>query len=525
MRSGSFGRCARSAAGWFVLGCLVLADEAPAVLSDSDCTVRRAPPAEKLQLRNEFSLGDWDQVLASPGLDRLVLRKDDVIFSYSPAQAPLPETFAELGVPSVRVEEGVQRDGRLWLFCSRSGDWPFAVQQGSAETVPLHIPGLNVDDGARVSVRVAVRSPRERGALLVLSGRGMRGWPVEAYTWFDLHRGIARALPTTWALHYYTRSPGIVAFTVTQDEVWPVDSEESPPRPPHLPGTGQPMPVLLQMYDIESGEARQAVDWRRWEFAETHIAPFGMSRGGNILQVLEKNFAMGLQFAGVVYDGVRHPMRLPVDQMLGSGWFGVARDGWAAFCWTSSPASGAWFGPMKPDVSLLRLGNNVSGIEVLGAGRCLVTITEREWQSAWFVNAETKEAWDIIEGLSGAPSSAFEPRSYMHNSMKLHVVPGAGKGGLGAAALCVYSHLRMDMRAHITGDQDFGRWEQPLLVTPEGKRYSLEGGDWQEPEWSWLHNSGRVVLGQRTRAPDSSASGGLERVSLSCFELAPMIDP
>jgi hypothetical protein len=525
MRTVTLAQNVRAVAGFSMLSCLVLAEGASADLRDSDCIVRLAPPAEKLQLRNAVSLGDWDQVFSLPGLDRLVLRRDDVIFSYSPAQVQLPETFAEPGVPSVRVEDGVQLDGRLWLFCSRPGGWPFAVQEGSTDIVPLHVPGLNVDNGARVSVRVAVRSPGGRAAVLALSGRGMKDWPVEAYAWFDLHRGIARALPITWSLVYYTRSRGIVAFTVTQGEEWPVDSEESPLRPPRLPGTGQPKPILLQMCDLETGEARQTVDWRRWEFAETHITRFDMSRGGNILQVLEKNFATGLQFAGVVYDGVRHLMRLPVDQMLGSGWFGVARDGWAAFCWTSSPASGGWFGPMKPGVSLLRLGSNVSGFEVLGAGRCLMTITDREWQSAWFVNAESKETWDVLEGLTDAPS-AFEPRSYMHNSMRVRVVPGVGKGNLGAAALCVYSHLRMDMRANISMDrQRSRRWEQALLVTSEGKRYTVEGGDWREPEWSWLHNSGRMVLGQRRRTPDPFASGGLERVSLSCFELAPMIVP
>jgi hypothetical protein len=184
---------------------------------------------------------------------------------------------------------------------------------------------------------------------------------------------------------------------------------------------------------------------------------------------------------------------------------------------------------MKPGVSLLRLGNNVSGIEVLRAGRCLVTFTEpvieREWQSAWFVNAETKETWDLIEGLADAPI-AFEPRSYMHNSMKLRVVPGAGTGALGTAALCVYSHLRMDMRPYIARDrQDTRQWKQALLVTAEGKRYIMEGGDWREPEWSWLHHSGHLVLGARRREPEALAERRPARVSLSGFELAPTIDP
>jgi hypothetical protein len=91
-------------------------------------------------------------------------------------------------------------------------------------------------------------------------------------------------------------------------------------------------------------------------------------------------------------------------------------------------------------------------------------------------------------------------KDYIENKMTVRLIEGFGGLQQGSLVVCLFSHFRGDMRAHIIPSQgkrlEPMTWRRTLILTSAGDRYMTDlFREGNVPDQIWLHDSGKMIMG------------------------------
>ena len=167
-----------------------------------------------------------------------------------------------------------------------------------------------------------------------------------------------------------------------------------------------------------------------------------------------------------------------------------------------------WITGMKQPSSPELVTPEVSHFAILQQGNCVYTTPghgkNKTSSEAFFRVQRDKTTWNVLDSVERLPKlgTQFVDKNYIKDRMRIRVVDGFGTPG--SLALCVFSHVRSDMRSapvfQFQNKQSLEpmTWKRAVILTSDGQRYMTSlFRDGNVPEIIWLHNSAKVIWGKR----------------------------
>ena len=433
-----------------------------------------APLLESAPAMPRHDLGKYDSAFAFNGLDSMVVRREDDLFSLSMS---VPTELKKLrNVPGkARVVTGIHAGDKSWLFLESPDGPSCAVEINSGQRVDFLIPGHGPAE-QKSQIQSHVFFPQAHVAMLMISG-GTAPWPREGnaplYFWMSLESGKVTMVPIGKDLGGFTSDHKIALFS----PAYAIDMS-----------TGEPVPVPNPPPATSIPFQWTNTDDVKPVYAASKLAGFLVNDSTYLLR--------NIPFDG---DTERMTARASDDFVAWSRRFsgGIRNE----FC----------YAPLKNDAQAVRAGtHDVQGgilfedFAFLGADHCVVNVhhrlragSERDFSEAFILDFNKQTVWNVLENVPRlAPlGPEYADKEYIADETRLRLIPSFGVAGE-SIALCIFNESREDMRQQFVANRINETWRRTVLVS-SGRRFMTDlfrDADFSQT-WSqvWLHKSGTIV--------------------------------
>jgi len=459
-------------------------------------TTVKAPPLRGCPLNGRRDLGAWDDVLVCEDQNFIVLRRGETLFCLSmktPSELIKLTTAPE--TERTEIVFGTPSDSGLWLFLQSSQTTPFAIDTYSGKIFQFSIPGLKIPGDHAPGIQSYVLVRHAHAAILMIAGGDHETWPRDGnrpvYFWMSLKTGKVVPLPLGWDLEYFSSDQTVAVFAKPQEN------------------TSQRRP--LQAIDVRTGAVIEEIPDRRKQAS----IPFNWAETQGVKPLTVRHAETGDRdyFAGLSMNG----SALPVDVSLdGVHYLSIAKakDGFVGFRLrpegsTNGEPSPLWFIRFKEHESLERVEVAVTDFAMLAEGKCVFVKPGNGSQGASseaaFYAYKSKSSWNVLDDVERLPplDKKFLGKNYVEDKTTVRLTDGFGSLDHGSLVLCLFSQFRGDMRAYVTPSQgkclERITWRRALILTSAGERYMTDlFREGSLPDQIWLHNSGKMILGNHT---------------------------
>ena len=461
-------------------------------------------------------LGLWDDALRFENLDIVLLRRQDSLFSYSPATGDLRRIHTAPNMIDSHLVEGMTWKEHQWLFCQSGTVTPFAVDLSNAKTASFEIPGVKMPGKYGPAIHAIINAGSGPGTIIAINGDNASGWPRDGnrplYFWMSLESGKVVKFPTGWDKGYFSADQKRAVFQgistnammyspwITVDMATGNTIDDLPDRTKGLWSE----PTFGYVPSISPWDPH---DYRRhiWELRspQTPMTLLNPQPGRGFIDD---------KFAGLSFDGVAYPLTIPgIDHGLcldarAEGNLAVFQIELEGFVGNS-----IWATRLNRQEPPWLLGRNCS-FEMLGGQHCALLGNNRFPESApeaLVCDIESNTAWNILDGVplwsaimaradSGSRHGTDDGpyASGVGRRVTLSLIPGFGSTAYGEKVLCLCSTINVvPANASPPPAQRIS-----VLLTAQGRRYQINFPP-SSREWllthSWLHNSGKVIVCQQ----------------------------
>jgi len=469
----------------------------------------KAPAWHDVEVNNKRDFGMWDDAVVCGERDLIVLRRGDTLYSLSMLEDPLPkELVKDADLAFTRIIACVAAEDRLWVFLNSTETDVFAVDAHSGDRSHFRIPGLTLPGSHAPRIQSHVMVPHAGAVILMVEGGDRESWPRDGnrpvYFWMSLQSGSVVRFPIGWDLDCFSRDQRIAVFKMPAEE-------EFQRRP-------------LQAIAMHSGEISDAIPNRHLD----GYVPFSWTETQAVKPIYTHRPQMGGRafFDGLSVNGQALTIRLDLEQpfylaqaMESNGFVGfrLRREG------TGSIPSPLWLvnvgDPARPE----RVAAQVSDFSLLEGGDCVITTfgdgARQQSSETYLRSFHDGSVWNVLEGVARLPEldREFAGKDSVLDGMSVRLIPGFGTRR--PMVLCLFEHLRMDVRSFGGRSPEEKtlkpeHWRRAVILTSTRERLMTnlfrEG---PVPEILWLHHSGRLISG--------STAGGKVHLSSCDFETPP----
>ncbi|MBX9789765.1 MAG: hypothetical protein K2Y37_12680 [Pirellulales bacterium] len=446
--------------------------------------------------------GAWDDAFALDAEDYLVLRRDDEWFSLSlTGQTELKKLATTPGANGSRIIAGAHANDRLWLFVQSATAAPRAIDAQTGKTVVFEIPGLTIPGTHAPVIQAFSIVPHRMAAFLMITGGDRETWPRDGnrpvYFWFDLNSANVIRFPIGCDLWYFSADQQIAVLGREHNDAEGLR--------------------IFQQCDVQTGEflekAPHVTDEAHFPFDWTE---FTDNRPVHALYRSPTRLRQDL-FAGLTVDGqvVRLDLKFPGTYYLSKA---KERNGFVGLEFRSTgnyeAISPLWMMPFKRPEQVEKLEASVVDFAMLGDGNSLVVTAghgrDGDSMEAFFHKRSDKSTWNLLEGIERLPplSAEFAGVKSIDDRMTVRLIDSFGSHPQRSQVLCIASQFRHDRDSgpRLGKRLAFEKWQRALLVTSDGQRQltslfreTMLTTPGVLPEWLWLHDSGRIVVGNLIR--------------------------
>jgi hypothetical protein len=517
--------------GWF--GCLQ-------TNASINVPVVAAPKMRECQGVKTKDLGLWDDVFRFENLDAVILRRGDKLVSYSLVTSDMKKIGMVSDMTGSRIIDGVRWGKHQWLFCQSDVTLPFAVDLSTGQKVPFAIPEVKLPGKYGPAIHAIVNVGAEGGTLIEIRGDSVAGWPRDGnrslYFWMSLESGKMVKIPTGWDLNYFSADQKRAVFEnvstnammyrpwVTVDMATGEVAGELPDQTKSF--WSEP---TMEFWQTSAAQGRQyKIHLEVWQL-RTPRTP------ARLLHPQPGRGSIDDKFAGLSVNGVDYPLAMT---NIGNARCVDAKSAGTLAAFLLEPDGGGrndlWITQLKTNASPTLLATN-SSFEMLGTHRCAWIArneTPATWPEAMVYDAESKTAWNILEGVSpetntiansgggtNRPDLLIHPKPISGYAGKLEMasgigpmvavklVPGFGSTRFSAQVLCLCSSSHM-VPAYMIPPPVV---RQLILLTAQGERCQIklpkDENDLVFGRQFWLHNSGKLVVCQSEPPSEHSPQG------------------
>src|SRR5262245_12526250 len=429
-------------------------------------------------------LGVWDDVFACGAEEVVVLRRGKELFTLSLSiSVELKKLAAAPAAVATRIIASAGSGDRLWLFLQSDQNGPSVLDAYSGKVTNFDLRRRTTPGSPAPFIRSHVMLRHADAALLMISGDERRsGFSINF--WMSLKSGKVVAFPIGWDLDYFSADQRVAVFQ----------------KPFLKPSERRP----LQAVDMRTGDLLAEIPDR----SSTSVAPFNWHDTQRVKPVYRRRPETGDQdhFAGISVDGSVFPIDIKLDI---THYLSIAKvkDGFAGF--TIRP--GGSVGPnsffhmaLKQKQNPQLVATGVADFAMLDIGN-FVFVTgghgrKGAFSEAFFRSARENTARNVLDGVGRLPEldKVFVDKDYIKDRQTIRLIDGFGNHN--SLVLCLFSHLREDMRAfHVPVEgKTLQRmtWGRAVILTSAGERYMTDiFHEGNPPDLIWLHNSGKVITG------------------------------
>ncbi|MEW6363566.1 MAG: hypothetical protein AB1714_02885 [Acidobacteriota bacterium] len=475
-----------------VLPVLLLASASPATAESPPTTLTRAPALRDCQATEIRDWGVWDDVFVCEDEEIVVLRRGEELFSVLLTVSSSPGRLATAqAARKAQIVAAAGSGTRLWLFMQSSDAAPFAIDAYSGTLSRFDIPGLKIPGDSAPGIQSHVIIRHADAALVMVAGGDRGTWPRDGnrpvYFWMNLKSGEVVALPIGWDLEYFSPDQKVAVFEKPQER----DFVRRP----------------LQAVDLRTGELTPETPDRR----NTGAVPFDWTDTQTIKPLYQQRTETGDRdhFAGVVIDGSVYRFDLGLD---GAHYLSTAKatNGFLGFRLRGEGATGGepgalWLMELSQGKAPQLMATGVTDFAVLDAGNCVLATAGHGHRGlsteAFFLAQGDKTMWNVLDGVDRMPELDKElaVKDYVDDKMSVRLIKDFGGGEHGGLVLCLFTHVRGDMRSLIAPVQgkplERETWRRAVILSSEGHRYMIDIlRDATLSDQIWFHNSGRVIM-------------------------------
>ncbi|MBL7185614.1 MAG: hypothetical protein ISS70_04760 [Phycisphaerae bacterium] len=455
-----------------------------------------APPLRDCELTEQRDIGVWDDVFLSDDQDDIILRRGDALFSLSVTGTTDPRELTKASIlANSEIVACASTGERIWLFLQSTKTSPFAIDAHSGKVSEFKIPRLSIPGNNTPGIQSHVIVRHAGAALLMIAGGDSDTWPRDGnrpiYFWISLKSGRIIRFPVGWDLNYFSRDQRVAVFDTPQENRF------------------QRRP--LQAVDMETGDYVERIPDRRKELC----VPFNWTETQVVKPLYVRHAESGDRdhFAGISLRGLVLPFDLHLKE---TSYLSIAKaeDDFAGFRLrregaTAVEPSPFWLVGLKQPPNPEHVTPAISGFAMLKRGNCVYATTgdgpNGASSEAFFRTHSDKSTWNVLDGVQRLPEldNQFVDKDYVEDKMTVNVIDGFGSHN--SLALCLFSHLRGDMRSHVLSLQGKrpGKplkpmtWRRAIILTSDGERYMTDVfREGNVPDLIWLHNSGKVIMGK-----------------------------
>ena len=453
-----------------------------------------APPLQNTQSIEHRDLGLWDDVFVCSDQDVVLLRRESDLFALSITGSAKPsKPVTALALVEAQMVACAESGERLWVFLQSSRRAPFAIDAHSGEMATFEIAGLKIPGSQSCGIQSHVIIRPAHAVIVMIAGGDRETWPRDGnrplYFWLSLKSGKVVAFPIGWDLEYFSADQQVAVFEKPQ-------LREFERRP-------------LQAVDVSTGVlVTDAPDRRRM-----NVVPFDWTDTQPVKPLYGRRAETGDRdyFAGISVNGAVFPCSLGLNGVyyLSSA---KATDDFASFRLRREGAvvlepSSFWQIALRRGQEPELVATGVMDFVMLGGGNCVFSSSghgRRGLSSEAFFRVHgDKTVWKVLDGVDRLPEldKEFADKVHVEDRMSVRLIEGFGGDSRNRLALCVFTHVRGDMRAHAFPVQEkplkLTTWRRMVLLTTDGQRYMADlFRDENVPDCVWLHNSGRVITGK-----------------------------
>lgn len=475
----------------------------------------KVPPLHDCELTEQRDLGVWDDVFVCDDQGMIVLRRGEALFSLSMTGSADPTELAKASVlAKTQIVASVGSDDKLWLFMQGGDTAPFAIDAYSGRLSKFDIPGLKIPGKHAPGIQSHVVVQHAGGVILMIAGGDRDTWPRDGnrpvYFWMSLRSGKVVRFPIGWDLYYFSGNQRVAIFEKPQEQCFQ--------RHP------------LQAVDVETGGYVEKIPDQRKEryvlfnWTETQsVKPFYVRRA----ETGDRDHFAGISLKGHMY---------PFDAKLNGVYYlstAKTREGFVGFRLRREGNAGGepssfWLMGLKQHESPQLVATGVTSFAMLDQGNCVFATfghgPKEESSEAFFRSYSGKFTWNILDGVKRLPEldEQFTDKDYVEDRMTVRLIDGFGNHD--SLALCLFSHFRGDLRAFALTDDvskmqdkrvEWITWRRAVILTSDGERHMTslfrEGN---VPDLIWLHNSGKLIVGNYLWRNSSSSTSRERQIQL-----------
>lgn len=452
---------------------------------------QEAPPLRLCEVVNERDLGAWDDAFICSDQDMIILRRGETLYLLSLTAGAAPKELTRASaLAHARIVTCAPSGGKLWLLLESTKMAPFGFEAHSGQVSEFTIPGLTIPGIYTPGIQSHVVVRHADAVVLMVSGGDRQTWPRDGnrpvYFWMSLKSGRVVRFPIGWDLEYFSRDQRVVVFE----------------KPHEKPFQRRP----LQAVDMETGESVETPPGRgkdgyvAFNWTETQeVKPLYVRRA----ETNDRD-----HFAGISLNGQVLSFNLQLEHI---SYLSNAReaDGFAGFRLRregagSGEPSSLWLMRLEDSAEPEYVAPAVTDFAMLKNGNCVFTTdgygNKEASSEAFFRAGFDRSVWNVLNGEQRLPELEREiaDKDYVEDRLTVRLIEGIGTGN--PIVLCLFQHVRGDMRALTFPFEEriVNRevWRRTMLVTSEGHRYMTNlFHDGQVPDILWLHNSGTLITG------------------------------
>ncbi len=502
-----------------ILPMFVLTISGPSLAQSLPAVAVSAPALRNGQFTEHRDLGLWDDVFVCCDQDAVLLRRESDLFALSISGSANPsKLFTALALAEAQMVTCAASGERLWIFLQSSRSVPFALDAQSGKMAKFEIAGLKVPGNQSPGIQSHVIIRHADAVIVMIAGGDRETWPGRGnrplYFWLSLKSGKVVAFPIGWDLEYFSPDQQVAVFEKPQ-------RREFERRP-------------LQAVDVRTGDFVTDAPDRQ----HMNVVPFNWTDTQSVKPLYGRHAETGDRnyFAGISVNGSVLPFDLGLN---GVHYMSIAKakDGFAGFRLRREGALGvepssfwqtALSGDQKPELA----ATGVTDFVMLGGGNCIFTSAGhgRTGLSSepFFRIHKDKTLWNVLEGVDRLPEldKEFADKVYVEDRMSVRLIEGFGGDSRNWLALCLLTHFRGDMRSGGFPVQEKPlkptTWRRAVLLTTDGQRYMTDlFRDGNVPDCIWLHNSGRVIIGNYIWKTSGSIRERMVQLSETTVRLQP----
>jgi hypothetical protein len=430
-------------------------------------------------------LGVWDDVFACGAEEVVVLRRGKELFTMSLSRsAELKKLAAAPAAAATRIIACAGSGDRLWLFLQSDHDGPSVLDAYSGKLTSFDLQRMTTPGSRAPFFESHVMIRHADAVLLMIRGVEWRSALRPIYFWMSLKSGKVVAFPIGWNLYYFSTDQLVAVFE----------------KPFLKPSERRP----LQAVDMRTGDLLAEIPDR----SSTSVVPFIWHDTQRVKPVYRRRPETGDQdhFAGISVDGSVFPIDIKLDI---THYLSIAKvkDGFAGFTIRPDGSVGPnsfFHMALKQKQNPQLVATGVADFAMLDRGN-FVFVTgghgrKGAFSEAFFRSAREKTARNVLDGVERLPEldKVFVDKDYIKDRQTIRLIDGFGNHN--SLVLCLFSHLREDMRAlHVPVEgKTLQRmtWGRAVILTTAGERYMTDiFHEGNPPDLIWLHNSGKVITG------------------------------